>query len=369
MSEQRRNQMVLGGGGGGGGGSNVRHYHDTTYTKVFVGGLPWETQRETMRSYFEQFGEILEAVVITDKNTGRSKGYGFVTFKEPEAAFRACQNPSPVIDGRRANCNIAAFGSQKPKPAPAPPPPIPQHGTEVAAGSVRLRAAPGALVAHAPAYHPAGPSTSYFHQLSAQLSFPYSAYGYSGYSHDHTLYPMNYYGVDGAQQLSPYYTAGSSTAAGAPSAAAAYFHNLYPYYSQYAHQSGSQAHGSGVQYHPHMTNYPLIYPRQFVAASSGVLSLPRASSMPFSSTPTTTTTTTTNTIVAGSPSDYLYPRHFATTSSGILSPPRASSLQLSSTTTTTTTPITTVAMATMAAGSAVAGPEATGAASQQNPPI
>lgn len=54
-------------------------FGDTTYTKVFVGGLAWETQSETMRHYFEQFGDILEAVVITDKNTGRSKGYGFVS--------------------------------------------------------------------------------------------------------------------------------------------------------------------------------------------------------------------------------------------------------------------------------------------------
>ena len=54
-------------------------FGDTTYTKVFVGGLAWETQRDTMSKYFEQFGEILEAVVITDKNTGRSKGYGFVS--------------------------------------------------------------------------------------------------------------------------------------------------------------------------------------------------------------------------------------------------------------------------------------------------
>lgn len=54
-------------------------FGDTTYTKVFVGGLAWETQSETMRRYFEQFGDILEAVVITDKNTGRSKGYGFVS--------------------------------------------------------------------------------------------------------------------------------------------------------------------------------------------------------------------------------------------------------------------------------------------------
>ncbi|XP_021902491.1 RNA-binding protein 24-A isoform X1 [Carica papaya] len=89
-------------------------FGDTTYTKVFVGGLAWETQSETMRRYFEQFGEILEAVVITDKNTGRSKGYGFVTFREPEAAKRACADPTPVIDGRRANCNLASLGRPRP---------------------------------------------------------------------------------------------------------------------------------------------------------------------------------------------------------------------------------------------------------------
>lgn len=52
---------------------------DSTYTKIFVGGLAWETQRDTLNRYFEQFGEILEAVVITDNYTGRSKGYGFVS--------------------------------------------------------------------------------------------------------------------------------------------------------------------------------------------------------------------------------------------------------------------------------------------------
>ncbi|CAK7345971.1 unnamed protein product [Dovyalis caffra] len=89
-------------------------FGDTTYTKVFVGGLAWETQSETMRRYFEHFGDILEAVVITDKNTGRSKGYGFVTFREPEAARRACADPTPIIDGRRANCNLASLGRPRP---------------------------------------------------------------------------------------------------------------------------------------------------------------------------------------------------------------------------------------------------------------
>ncbi|KAJ7547601.1 hypothetical protein O6H91_08G094200 [Diphasiastrum complanatum] len=88
---------------------------DTTYTKVFVGGLAWETKRETMRLYFDQFGEILEAVIIIDKNTGRSKGYGFVTFRDPEAARRACVDGAPIIDGRRANCNLASLGLTRPR--------------------------------------------------------------------------------------------------------------------------------------------------------------------------------------------------------------------------------------------------------------
>ncbi|EAZ14898.1 hypothetical protein OsJ_04828 [Oryza sativa Japonica Group] len=103
----------------GGGGGAAGQFGDTTLTKVFVGGLAWETQKEGMRGYFEQFGDILEAVVITDKNTGRSKGYGFVTFREPEAAMKACFDPYPVIDGRRANCNLAYLGVQRSKAAAA----------------------------------------------------------------------------------------------------------------------------------------------------------------------------------------------------------------------------------------------------------
>ena len=54
-------------------------FGDTTFTKVFVGGLAWETQSGTLLRHFEPYGAILEAVVIYDNNTGRSKGYGFVS--------------------------------------------------------------------------------------------------------------------------------------------------------------------------------------------------------------------------------------------------------------------------------------------------
>lgn len=52
---------------------------DTTYTKIFVGGLPYHTTDTSLRKYFEVFGDIEEAVVITDRQTGKSRGYGFVS--------------------------------------------------------------------------------------------------------------------------------------------------------------------------------------------------------------------------------------------------------------------------------------------------
>lgn len=64
------------GGGGSGGGQSSK---DTTYTKIFVGGLPYHTTDKSLRKFFESFGEIEEAVVITDRQTGKSRGYGFVS--------------------------------------------------------------------------------------------------------------------------------------------------------------------------------------------------------------------------------------------------------------------------------------------------
>ncbi|XVF22290.1 hypothetical protein REPUB_Repub12eG0160300 [Reevesia pubescens] len=175
-----------------------------------------------------------------------------VTFKDPEAAMRACQNPSPIIDGRRANCNLASLGATKTRP------PNPQHG----AG--RFRPAPGLMAP--PGY---GSSSTYIQQPTGQYSIPYSAYGYTGYSQD-SIYPLNYYSVYGGQQFSPYYTTGAS------SVTPGMFHSFFPYYAQYA--QNSQAHGFGVQY-PQMVQYPYL-PQQY--SSTGILSLP--SSMPMAAT-------------------------------------------------------------------------------------
>nr|CAG31140.1 hypothetical protein RCJMB04_2l21 [Gallus gallus] len=85
---------------------------DTTYTKIFVGGLPYHTTDSSLRKYFEVFGDIEEAVVITDRQTGKSRGYGFVTMADRAAAERACKDPNPIIDGRKANVNLAYLGAK-----------------------------------------------------------------------------------------------------------------------------------------------------------------------------------------------------------------------------------------------------------------
>ncbi|KAJ7999008.1 hypothetical protein DPEC_G00210930 [Dallia pectoralis] len=85
---------------------------DTTFTKIFVGGLPYHTNDASLRKYFEAYGDIDEAVVITDRQTGKSRGYGFVTMTDRGAAERACKDPNPIIDGRKANVNLAYIGAK-----------------------------------------------------------------------------------------------------------------------------------------------------------------------------------------------------------------------------------------------------------------
>ncbi|XP_056588252.1 RNA-binding protein 38 [Triplophysa dalaica] len=89
---------------------------DTTFTKIFVGGLPYHTTDASLRKYFETFGDIDEAVVITDRQTGKSRGYGFVTMLDKSAAERACKDPNPIIDGRKANVNLAYLGAKPRSP-------------------------------------------------------------------------------------------------------------------------------------------------------------------------------------------------------------------------------------------------------------
>nr|XP_043622008.1 UBP1-associated protein 2C [Erigeron canadensis]XP_043622009.1 UBP1-associated protein 2C [Erigeron canadensis] len=81
---------------------------DPAQRKLFIRGIGWETTTEKLKSIFSVFGELEEAIVITDKNTGKSKGYGFVTFKHVDGAVLALKQPSKKIDGRITVAQLAA---------------------------------------------------------------------------------------------------------------------------------------------------------------------------------------------------------------------------------------------------------------------
>ncbi|TVU35953.1 hypothetical protein EJB05_17860 [Eragrostis curvula] len=84
---------------------------DPALRKLFVRGLGWETTSDSLRAIFSAYGDLEEAVVITDKTTGRSKGYGFVTFRHADSAVLALKEPSKKIDGRMTVTQLAAAGA------------------------------------------------------------------------------------------------------------------------------------------------------------------------------------------------------------------------------------------------------------------
>lgn len=76
--------------------------------KLFVGGLAWATTDDSLRAAFEEFGEVAEAKVILERDTGRSRGFGFVTFTDPQAAQQAMDGMDGAhLDGRSIRVNEA----------------------------------------------------------------------------------------------------------------------------------------------------------------------------------------------------------------------------------------------------------------------
>ena len=70
--------------------------------------MPFSVDNEKMKELFSSYGEIEEAIVITDKFSGRSKGFGFVTFKEDESAKKAVSEMNEKeVEGRKLKVNEA----------------------------------------------------------------------------------------------------------------------------------------------------------------------------------------------------------------------------------------------------------------------
>ncbi len=76
--------------------------------KLFVGGLPWATDDEALHEGFEKHGTLVEAKVITDRESGRSRGFGFVTYENEEDAQTALEALNGTdFGGRRIKVDFA----------------------------------------------------------------------------------------------------------------------------------------------------------------------------------------------------------------------------------------------------------------------
>lgn len=89
-------------------GSSAIGLRERVIVKLFVGGLSWDTDTEGLRTAFAEYGNISDAVVVQDRETGRSRGFGFVTFDNDEEAKKAMDAMNgATLDGRTIRCDQA----------------------------------------------------------------------------------------------------------------------------------------------------------------------------------------------------------------------------------------------------------------------
>ncbi|OVA03830.1 RNA recognition motif domain [Macleaya cordata] len=74
--------------------------------KLFIGGISWDTNEDRLKEYFETYGEVVEAVIMKDRTTGRARGFGFVVFADPTVAERVVMDKHQ-IDGRTVEAKKA----------------------------------------------------------------------------------------------------------------------------------------------------------------------------------------------------------------------------------------------------------------------
>lgn len=76
--------------------------------KLFIGGISWDTSEDRLREYFQAFGEVVEAVIMKDRTTGRARGFGFIVFANASIAEKVVRERH-IIDGRTVSYTSSFF--------------------------------------------------------------------------------------------------------------------------------------------------------------------------------------------------------------------------------------------------------------------
>jgi RNA recognition motif-containing protein len=85
-------------------------------TKLFVGSLSWGVTDDSLKDFFTAAGTVVSAKVITDRDTGRSKGFGFVEMSSDDEAKKAVDElNNKELDGRAINVSEARPREERPR--------------------------------------------------------------------------------------------------------------------------------------------------------------------------------------------------------------------------------------------------------------
>lgn len=80
---------------------------DKSEVKVFIGGLAKDVDKSQLDDYFIKYGEIVDSVVMMDVASGKSRGFGFITFADPNAVVELMKNPKFMFCGKEIQCKQA----------------------------------------------------------------------------------------------------------------------------------------------------------------------------------------------------------------------------------------------------------------------